>query len=1112
MTQRAPAECGLKQIASPNEVELERAAPASVSYWSILIAPRTAQLDSHGREVLADVRQIGLDHVEAVRFCRVYLLGGMLTEQDIRLVANELLADPVAENYVVFAGLSARPDGELRVLEHGLAGGIRPLKPGSAGACAIEVHPLPGVMNPAALSTLDAAQRLLSVRSSKARIAEVQTARRYNVVGARSTDDLEQIAASVLANDCIERWYIRGFGRNDAIPDGFPLPNERPFALRHVPMREMADDQLARLSREGHLFLSLEEMRTIQDYFRRIGREPTDLELETLAQTWSEHCVHKTLKSAIDYHGADFGRPGETSVRFDNLLKDTIAAATHALDRDWCLSVFVDNAGIVTFDDEYGIAFKVETHNHPSAIEPYGGASTGVGGCIRDIMGCGLGAKPIASTDVFCLAPPDFDPAHVPAGVLHPRRVLKGVVRGVRDYGNRMGIPTVNGAIYFDERYLANPLVFCGCVGLIPRKFIHKEPKTGDYVVVAGGRTGRDGIHGATFSSAELTEQHADEFSHAVQIGNAIEEKKLLDAQLLARDHESGCLYSAVTDCGAGGLSSAVGEMGAELGVEVELEKAPLKYVGLRYDEIWISEAQERMVFAVPPDRLEKFLSVFAAEEVEATVIGRFTNDRKLHVRYNGQTVGELDMAFLHDGLPRTVRRASWGLRERHVGGKASDEATKQRSNEDPSRDSSEPRTSVRAESPDPNRDRKGAEQSPIAHRRPAITKSPITRFSTAEFRTRLLNALRHPNIASKEWVIRQYDHEVQGRSVIKPLVGPGFGPSDAAVLRPRYDGCRGIALGCGLCPQWSEIDPYWMAILAIDEALRNIICVGADPDQTAILDNFCWPKCDNEESLGALVRTCVGAKDAAIAYGLPFISGKDSLNNEFTMSPEESRRTGLPQRLAIPPTLLISALGMVPDVRRCVSMDLKQPGNVIVLASAPVNYVGLTEAKRHHDRVSELIRGGAVRSAHDVSDGGLAVAVAEMCIASGLGLDIDAMDQSRDRKGAEPTLPLNKGGLGGVDSAEDHDWNRLDLGTLSSRWFDEIPTTYVLEMTESDARQSGFPVIGRVSASDEAPARVRFVGFAKDSSRPQQIEAVEIAVDELARAWREPLFEGGNT
>lgn len=958
-----------------------------VRRWHVEVRPRTPALDAHGRDMLAGVRQLGLRHVEGVLSSRIYLFQGGLLESDVRLLAERLLADPVAETFAHREGLSARGHEE----------------------CVIEVHALPGVMDPPAMSAQDAARRLLHAEGRDVCVDEVQTARRYVIVGARSHNELAKIASCVLANDCIERWFISGFGRRDTIPDAFPDPPLKPFQLRHVPLRDQSDEQLSRLSREGHLFLSSEEMRAIRDHFAKLGRDPTDLELETLAQTWSEHCVHKTLKSAIDYRGEDFGRPGRVEVRFENLLKDTIVAATRKLNRDWCLSVFVDNAGIVAFDDTYGVAFKVETHNHPSAIEPYGGAATGVGGCIRDIMGCGLGAKPIASTDVFCLAEPDFDARRLPAGVLHPRRVLKGVVAGVRDYGNRMGIPTVNGAIYFDERYLANPLVFCGCVGLIPRNRIQKRPQSGDYIVVAGGRTGRDGIHGATFSSAELTDQHADEFSHAVQIGNAIQEKTLLDAMLIARDHPSGCLYSAVTDCGAGGLSSAVGEMGAELGAVVDLEKVPLKYSGLRYDEIWISEAQERMVFAVPPKRLLEFLGVFRKEEVEATVIGSFANDGMLGVRYDGMTVGELDMHFLHEGLPRRSLFAVW----------------------------SEPRVSARAVSP------------------PATSAND-----------RLLAELSSLNVASKEWVIRQYDHEVQGRSVIKPLAGPAFGPSDAAVLRPRYDSHRGIAVGCGICPDMKAVggihDPYWMAVCAVDEALRNVICVGADPERTAILDNFCWPKCDSEESLGALVRACRGAADAAIVYRLPFISGKDSLNNEFTMNPAEARRTGLPERLAIPYTLLISAIGIVPDIRRCVSMDFKKEGSSLVIASAPVDKSGLAKAIDLHRKVAALIREGRVLAAHDVSDGGLAVAVAEMCIASGLGAKV-----------------------------------RLDEAVWSHCPFACVPSTYMLEMTPDAARQCGFPIVGQVSSMNRLSIEHAGGG-------------IDLGIDQLDRAWRTPLSHGG--
>lgn len=981
----------------------------SIREWTIHVRPREPRFDPFGTSLAVELAQLGLGHIRAVRAERLFFLRGALAPDWVRQVAREIFLDPPTEICDVWEGLTRR----------------------EGTASAIEVHYLPGVMDPAALTALKTLRRALrraGYRESD--LDDVRTAKRYVVDGARSRDDLELMARRLLANDCIERVFIHGFGTSDPLPDRFPEPPRYRFELRRIPLRGLSDEALTRLSREAHLFLSLAEMKTIQAHFAALDRDPTDLELETLAQTWSEHCVHKTLKSAVDYAGDDFGREGEVRATFENLLKDTIVAATQATRGDWCLSVFVDNAGVVAFDDEYGVAFKVETHNHPSAIEPYGGAATGVGGCIRDIMGCGLGARPIASTDVFCLAPPTFPQERLPRGVLHPRRVLKGVVGGVRDYGNRMGIPTVNGAVYFDERFLANPLVFCGCVGLIPRRFIGKGAHKGDAIVLAGGRTGRDGIHGATFSSAELEATHADEFSHAVQIGNAVEEKKLLDAMLRARDADDGCLYSAVTDCGAGGLSSAVGEMAEALGAEVDLERVPLKYAGLRYDEIWISEAQERMVFAVPPENLAEFRRIFGEEDVETAVIGRFSGDAVLRVRFDGIVVGELDMRFLHHGLPRLRRKATWT-------------ASAWRD--------AQPGTARSTLRPAASCDRGG------------IKKPPA--FGGG-LHGRLLAALSNPNVASKEWIIRQYDHEVQGRSVIKPLVGPGTGPSDAAVLRPRLDSRRGVALGCGLCPQASDEDPYWMAVRAVDEALRNVVCVGGDPSRTAILDNFCWPKCDTELALGALVRTCRGAADAAIAFGLPFISGKDSLNNEFVMEADEARRVGLPPRLSIPPTLLISALSIIEDVRRCVSMDLKRAGDVVVLATASARTQGLAACAALHRKVAACIADGKVRAAHDVCDGGILVALAEMCIAGRMGLSI--------------TWP----GAGPSDSR---------TSALDDLW-DEQQTRYLLEISPDDAAASGFPVIGVVC---EEP--VMTLNMLENQVESWTVEA-------LMTAWRSPL------
>ncbi len=940
-----------------------------MSVYRIAVEARRPELDSHGAAVLGEIHDRSLIHVTGVASSRLFLLEGLGDQAAAERIAAELLADPVTERYTLTDAAGFTPD---------------------ARTPAVEVHFKPGVMDPVAASTR------LAVRDFGIDIDDAQTARRYVIDGAASLDELRDLAARILYNDCIERAFFAGFGHADAPPAG--IPRHRPYSLelRHQPIRELDDEGLERLSRDAHLFLSLAEMQAIRDHYRNVGREPTDVELETLAQTWSEHCVHKTLKSAIEYRGAAMpaaspqkGEPnGDNGVviRYDNLLARTIAAATHALTdpeasrRDgrepisWCLSVFEDNAGIITFDDDFGVAFKVETHNHPSAIEPYGGAATGVGGCIRDVIGCGLGAKPIANTDVFCFAPPDLAPEAVPKGVLHPRRVMRGVVAGVRDYGNRMGIPTVNGAIHFDRRYLGNPLVFCGCVGLIPRDLIKKAARPGDVIVVAGGRTGRDGIHGATFSSAELTDGHAEEFSHAVQIGNAITEKTMLDTLLQARDHSSGCLYTGLTDCGAGGLSSAVGEMGEHIGALVHLERVPLKYEGLRYDEIWISEAQERMVMAVPPENVDTLLGIFEAEDVEATVIGSFTDGRALTLQYDGTQVGELEMEFLHDGLPKTTRVAEWQPpadgRSACSGWPTSSEGTCSASGATGSLPASA-----------------SAEEHGRASRpwHPERTGADVV----AELKRRLSDL----DTASKEWVIRQYDHEVQGGSVVKPLAGPGDGPSDAAVVRPRLDSQRGVAIGCGMCPGLADVDPYWMAAAAVDEAVRNVVCTGGDPARTAILDNFCWGNCTDPQTLGGLVRACQGAHDAAMAYRVPFISGKDSLNNEFSMDPQEAKRLGFDRAtIAIPATLLVSAVSIVDDVTQCATMDLKAAGDYgssLWLVGLPfTNELGFDFelAAKIHRAIADAIRRGLVLAAHDCSEGGLAVAVAEMAIAGNAG------------------------------------------------------------------------------------------------------------------------------
>jgi phosphoribosylformylglycinamidine synthase subunit PurSL len=885
--------------------------------------PNVCAIDPAGVKLQKQFLAAGVD-TGVVSPRRVFFIETPATLQQIKAITYKLLADPVAEH----ADIYAEPE---------------PIKAGSV----IEVHLRPGVMDPVAASTQSALAAL------GIEVKQVRTGRSYRFANAVDAGSRDAIAKRYLANSVVEQVHL-----DFHLPIEFPVARAADNTLKHVALTTLSDDELQKLSRNGHLFLNLVEMKAVQSHFKSLGREPTDVELETLAQTWSEHCVHKTLKSAVEVVD-ESGKPLRS---YKNLIKETIFASTMELiskvrssqfavgssdavtanrklqTADFCLSVFKDNAGVIAFDDTDAVCFKVETHNRPSAIEPYGGAATGIGGCIRDVMGTGLGARPIANTDVFCVAFPDRDRSStanselptansLPPGVIHPQRILQRVVDGVRDYGNRMGIPTVNGAVYFDDNYVGNPLVFAGCVGIIPRDKIHKKPQAGDAIVVMGGRTGRDGIHGATFSSAELTSGHADEFSHAVQIGNAITQKQVLDVLMQARDEN---LFTAITDCGAGGLSSACGEMGADLGAEVELSKVPLKYSGLRYDEIWISEAQERMVLSVPQKNVARLLELSKAENVETTVIGTFgTENKELILRFNGAELMRLGMDFIHDGIPMPTRKAVVGGQRSSVGG---DEFNR---------------------------------KSQIANRKS------------------LLESLSHPNVASKHWIIRQYDHEVQGGSVIKPLVGPlEIGPSDASVIRPKLTGSKAVVVACGMKPH--VFDPYQMALDSIDEAIRNAVCVGANLERLAILDNFCWPGCHDEVSMGTLVRACEGCRDGALGYGVPFISGKDSLHNQFT-----DNTTG--KVIRIPNTLLISAIGVIDDAAKCITMNFKNAGSTVYRVRAKSS--SIADRRALHVAVSQAIAAGKVRACHDVSDGGWLVSVAEMCIASGLGATLVATD-----------------------------------------------------------------------------------------------------------------------
>ncbi len=863
-------------------------------------------------DVLRAAAALGVTGLEGVAVSSVYFLADPPSDDEVDRLCRALLADPVTQRATwgdASAGAPATP----------------------AGTSVVEVSPRPGVTDVAARELL---RGLVELGLSATVTA---TATRFELSGLLTRAELDRLTNGALCNDTVEHAV---FGT--LVPDLGALA-VADASVEIVGIRDLDPEGLETLSRQRLLSLDRTEMQVIADFFTDIGRDPTDAELETLAQTWSEHCVHKTFRARIDMeHVSADGSSRTTQV--DGILDTYLRAVTEAVNPPWLRSAFVDDAGIVAFDDELDLAFKAETHNHPSALEPFGGANTGVGGVVRDVIG--VSARPIAATDVLCFGPIDLPTGSLPAGVLHPRRVADGVVAGIGDYGNKLGLPTVAGAVVYDEGYIGNPLVFCGCVGLLPHGRHPTRAEVGDLVVVLGGRTGRDGIHGATFSSAELAQDTSETSGSAVQIGDPITEKGLIE--LIERARDSG-LYTMITDCGAGGLSSSVGEMGEELGVRVDLAQVPLKYPGLVPWEIWLSEAQERMVVAVPPVRLPELIRLADVWDVEVSVLGEFTGDRRLDVRYDTTQVVDLPMAFLHDGLPRRTMTARW------------------------------------------------VDQPPGA--------DPVV----IDFGRALLDLLAHPSIASKESIIRRYDHEVRGGTLARPLVGPGAdGPGDAAVLKPlgTWHHDRAIALGVGINPVLGLADPYSMAVSAVDEAFRNVVAVGADPDRVSLLDNFCWGNPTLPDRLGSLVRAGQGAHDAALAFNAPYISGKDSLYNEFEGRP-------------IPGTLLISALAIVPDLHHITTSALTGVGNFVVLVGetraelggshlnrilghtggvAPILPPGLLDRYR---RVHRLIASGLVRAAHDVSEGGLAVAAADMAIGGRLGLGLDLTDESLDETAA---------------------------------------------------------------------------------------------------------------
>ncbi|NJB68211.1 phosphoribosylformylglycinamidine synthase [Desulfobaculum xiamenense] len=830
----------------------------------------------------------------------------------------------------------------------------------------LEVGFRPGVTDNEGRTARESVALVLGLNKAEAERIAVFTSTRYLLSGDLCEEDVARIGRDYLANELIQRFEYKSAAQWAAEP-GFAakaaqVTGEAHDEVAEVNLDAMSDEELVAFSRENTLALSLEEMKAIRDHFREsaviaaraeagLAARPTDAELEALAQTWSEHCKHKIFSAKIDYEDRENGTRSTIDSLFKTFIMDSTARIREQQGtNDFCLSVFKDNAGVITFDEKHSVCIKVETHNSPSALDPYGGALTGIVGVNRDPMGTGMGANLVCNTDVFCFASP-FHTGELPPRLLHPRRVLEGVREGVEHGGNKSGIPTVNGSVVFHDQYLGKPLVFCGTIGIMPREVggkpsHEKAALPGDFIVMCGGRIGKDGIHGATFSSEEL---HEGSPATAVQIGDPITQRKMYDFLMRARD---AGLYNAITDNGAGGLSSSVGEM-AEFsgGCRMDLSQAPLKYDGLRPWEILLSEAQERMTLAVSKEQLPAFLAMAEEMGVEASVLGEFTDTGYFHVTYGDTPVAYLPMDFLHDGVPQMHLTAVW--------------------------------------------ERPGDED-------------PYMPFFVTDQGALLRKMLGRLNVCSKEYIVRQYDHEVQGGSVVKPLTGAkNDGPSDAGVMRPVLGSTKGIVVSHGICPKFSKLDTYWMMASAIDEAVRNAVATGANPRHMAGTDNFCW--CDPVQSertpdgqykLAQLVRANQALAHYCQAFGVPCISGKDSMKNDYT---------GGGQKISIPPTVLFSVLGIVDDVNHAVTSDFKAAEDLVYILGltrpelggselsdmmrAPfseVPQVDAVSARERYNALHKAITSGLVTAAHDLSDGGLAVAAAEMCIGGRTGARID--------------------------------------------------------------------------------------------------------------------------
>ena len=829
----------------------------------------------------------------------------------------------------------------------------------------VEVGFKPGVTDNVGTTARAVVQEVLERPLTQ--LESVYTSIQYFFRGDKLTrDEVDRVARNLLANPLIHTIRVFSAAEWAASAVDESVPAIREAADIRVATYDLSgpDSELLRISSEGILSLSIEEMHAIRDYFASdaarssraalgLPEQPTDVELECIAQTWSEHCKHKIFAGRVHY--VDESGCEEW---IDSLFRTCIRAATEKIAKeiDWLVSVFSDNAGIIRFNDRYNIAYKVETHNSPSALDPYGGAITGIVGVNRDPMGTGMGCEMLANVWGYCLGSP-FYSGELPEGLMHPRRIRDGVHQGVIDGGNQSGIPWVRGFERFDERYIGKPLVYCGTVGRIPRLVQgrpseRKEIVPGDVIVMCGGRIGKDGIHGATFSSEELRKESP---AQAVQIGDPITQRKMYEFLVEARDLG---LYRALTDNGAGGLSSSVGEMSRLCGgADFDLAKAPLKYEGLQPWEIFLSEAQERMSLAVPPEKLDALLALAARREVEATALGNFTQSGALIIRYRDRVVGRLDLDFLHDGGPRMLLEARW---------------------------------------------------QPPQIQPPSLPRKGLRN-------RHILELLRSLNLCSKEFKSRQYDGEVKGLSVVKPFVGVDSDvPSDATIMLVEH-GCReGIILAEGINPFYSDLDTYHMMASVIDEAVRRVISVGGRLEHIAGLDNFCWPDPvlsektpDGPYKMAQLVRANKALYDVTTAFKVPAISGKDSMKND-------SVRGG--RKISIPPTVLFSTIGKIEDVGRAVTMYFKRAGDSIYVVGLTKNELGGSEFCRLLAReqgtpascggqvprlniqralaiyrsMSVATSGGLLHSSHTPTLGGLAAAFVLPAIGGDLGAEID--------------------------------------------------------------------------------------------------------------------------